>query len=53
MYGSNDWEGAQIDMVVDCLEDTIKPMVTMHHNKDESEKVLYFILCLFGLKQAE
>ena len=37
-YGANDWESAEIDMVVDCMEDTIKPVFTMFFNKNDEEK---------------
>ena len=39
LYGSNEWEGAQIDMIVDCMEDMIKPVGPMITNKNEVEKV--------------
>ena len=38
-YGANDWEAAQIDMVVDGMEDIIKPVLAMLFNKSDEEKV--------------
>ena len=38
-YGANDWEAAQVDMIMDCMDDIIKPILPMMFNKNEAEKV--------------
>jgi hypothetical protein len=32
-------EQARADMIVDCFEDTIKPLLTFYFEKDEAKKV--------------
>jgi glutathione S-transferase len=38
LAGKTDFEQAQVDMIVDCFEDTGKPMMTIFHEKDETKK---------------
>jgi len=40
LAGKTDLEQAQVDMIVDCLEDAIKPMVAFFHEKDETIKAV-------------
>ena len=41
MYGSSNWEAAQIDMVVGCVEDAIKPFTDkIMVNQNSAEKVV-------------
>ena len=39
LYGSTTWESAEVDMVIDCMEDTIKPVMGFFFCKDEAKKV--------------
>ena len=40
LAGANEWESATCDMIVDCINDTRKPLVTLIYLvKDEKEKV--------------
>ena len=36
-YGTSDWEAAQIDMIVDCMEDTIHHMFAFFFSHDTDE----------------
>jgi len=38
LAGKTDLEQAQADMIVDCLEDSTKPMLTFFFEKDEAKK---------------
>jgi glutathione S-transferase len=38
LAGKTDIEQAQADMIVDCLEDSIKPILTFFFEKDEAKK---------------
>jgi glutathione S-transferase len=38
LAGKTDLEQAQADMIVDCLEDSIKPILTFFFEKDETKK---------------
>ena len=39
LHGSSAWESAEVDMVVDCVDDLIRPVMTMEYTKNEDEKV--------------
>ena len=39
LAGSNEMEAAQCDMVVDCVEDALKPVLQIFFEKDDSKKV--------------
>jgi len=38
LYGKTDKEQAQIDMIIDCMDDAVKPMVAFFYEKDEIRK---------------
>jgi len=38
LAGKTDFEQAQVDMIVDCFEDSSKPMISFFHEKDETRK---------------
>jgi len=38
LTGKDDWESAQVDSVVDYIEDAVKPLRALHMAKDEAEK---------------
>jgi len=38
LAGQSELEQAQVDMVVDCLEDITKPMIGIFHEQDETKK---------------
>ena len=39
--GKTDLEQLQADMLIDCLEDGVKPLHAFFFEKDETRKVLY------------
>ena len=41
LAGTNDWESAQCDMIVDCVEDLIRPLFDMVFLEDKVEKVSF------------
>jgi len=38
LAGQSELEQAQVDMIVDCLEDITKPMIAIFHEPDETKK---------------
>ena len=39
MAGKTELEQAQADMIVDCIEDMLKPEIVIIHESDEAKKV--------------
>lgn len=38
LAGKTDLEEARVDMIIDCIEDTVKPMLALFHESDETRK---------------
>lgn len=41
LAGKTELEQLQVDMIVDCMEDGLKPFYTLFGEKDEKRKVVY------------
>ncbi len=41
LAGKTDFESAQADMVVDCIEDMFKPIMAILHQEDDAQKVCF------------
>ena len=39
LAGKTELERAQADMIVDCVEDTLKPTMLLFHEKDTAKQV--------------
>ena len=48
LVGSNSWETLEIDIICECCDDMVKPLVQMFGEKDEEKKVSAFITFCFS-----
>ena len=50
LAGQSDVEQAQVDMIVDCMEDIAKPMMSIFHEPDETKKVSVLLVLEFNVQ---
>ena len=39
LAGKTDWEQAKVDMVIDCIEDTLRPLFQLFYAESDEAKV--------------